>query len=143
MQQQFEQLKCSKSLRLEEGVPVLWPKQEEPGQLKVSKIINHVKDKKAYAYTSKVIAFVSEGEMYVTPFTQESLETVRNAGYKLHEFYVPFSQGDQPLGEYGEKWQDLVASIKPAVKPTRKQAVIGPNGDLQIRWTSQPAVAAV
>ena len=137
MQQQFEQLKSSRSLRLEEGMPVLWPKHD-PGVLKVSKIIENVKNKKAYAYTSRVIAFICKGEMYVTPYTNESLEIVRNAGYKLHEFYVPFSGGDQPLGEYGEKWQELMASAKLAVKVARDKAVSATSNA-----SLKPVVAAV
>ena len=93
-------------------MPVIWPKQDQPGQLKVSKIIKTVKNQKAYAFTSKVIAFVYKDQLYVTPYTKESLEIVRNAGYKLREFHVPFSNGDKPLGELGEKWQSLVASTK-------------------------------
>ena len=136
MQQQFEQLKSSRSLRLQEGMPVLWPKHE-PGELKVSKITENVKNKKAYAYSSKVIAFIYKGEMYVTPYTTESLEIVRNAGYKLHEFYVPFSGGDKPLGEFGEQWQELVDSAKAAVRSARQKAAPATTASLQ------PVVAAV
>ena len=135
MQQKLKQLKCSNSLLLEEGMPVLWPKQDQPGQLKVSKIIQAIKVKKAYAYTSKVIAIIDNGEMRVTPFTTESLEIVRNAGYKLHECHVPFSNGDLPQGEYGEKWQQLVAAAK---KRTSRTAA---TDDLQVRRVPQAAVA--
>ncbi|MDO5451847.1 MAG: hypothetical protein Q4F56_02045 [Candidatus Saccharibacteria bacterium] len=113
MQQRFKQLKCNNSLRLEDGIPVIWPKQEKPGRLKASTIIKSVKDKKAYAFNNAVIAFVSEGELYVTPYSEESLSIIRDSGYKLHIFFVPFSNGDKPLGEYGEKWQALVAKIRP------------------------------
>jgi len=116
MQQQIEQLKRNNSLRLEEGMPVLWPKQDQPGQLKVSKIIQAIKVEKAYAYTSKVISIIDHGEMYVTPFTTDSLDIVRNAGYKLHECHVPFSYGDLPQGEYGEKWRQLIAASKKRTK---------------------------
>ena len=113
MQQRLQQLKCNNSLRLEDGIPVIWPKQEKPGKLMPSKVIKSVKNKKAYAFNNAVIAFVSEGELYVTPYTEDSLGVIRDSGYKLHVFFVPFSNGDRPLGEYGEKWQTLVAKIKP------------------------------
>ena len=118
MQQRFKQLKCNNSLRLEDGIPVIWPKQEKPGKLKASTIIKFVKDKKAYAFNNAVIAFVSEGDLYVTPYTEDSLGVIRDSGYKLHIFFVPFSNGDKPLGEYGEKWQELLANAS----PIRRQA---------------------
>ena len=108
--QQLEQLKCSHSLKLEEGMPVIWPHQEQPGHLKVSKIIGTITEQKAYAFTPKVIAFTSDGALYVTPYTKERLEIVRNSGYKLREFFVPFSRGDKPQGEYEQIWLDLVAA---------------------------------
>lgn len=113
MQQQLEQLKRNKSLRLVEGMPVKWPGNREVTELKVSNILRPIKGTKAYAYTSKVIAFVYRDEIYVTPYTSESLEIVRNAGYKLYEFFVPFSRGDAPQGEYGQKWSELIAQIRP------------------------------
>lgn len=106
--QQLQQLKCN-SLKLEEGMPVKWPKLDKPGQLKPSLIISSIKNEKAYAYTSRVIAFICEGELYVTPYKEDSLQVIRNSGYKLREFHVPFSQGDAPQGEYGERWQALLA----------------------------------
>ena len=113
MQQQFKQLKCDQSLKLEEDMPVIWPKQESPGRLKVSQIIKPIKGQKVYSANSKVIAFVADGELYVTPYRKDSLEILRTVGYKTREFFVPFSNGDKPLGEYGEKWRDIVAKFKP------------------------------
>ena len=66
--QQLEQLKNEKSLCLVEDMPVIWPKQCNPTPLKVSGIIKYVKHKKVYAFTSKVIAFVSGDSLYVTPY---------------------------------------------------------------------------
>lgn len=127
--QQLQQLKRSNSLKIEEGMPVLWPKQEKPGQLKVSKIVSSVMGKKAYNYNAQVIAFVSDGDMYVTPYTKESLGIIRNAGYKLFEFHIPFSHGDLPIGEYGDLWQELLAKATPAKQATaaqRRQSAVAP-----------------
>lgn len=118
MQQQFEQLKCSKSLQLVEDMPVLWPGSREENHLKVSNILKSARKNKVYAYNHKVIAYIYRGDLFVTPYTKESLDIIRNSGFKLFEFFVPFSKGDKPLGEYGEKWQALLASIKPAVSAT-------------------------
>ncbi len=134
--QQIQQLKRSNSLKIEEGMPVLWPKQEKPGQLKVSKIISSISGKKAYSYNTKVIAFVSDGEMYVTPFTKESLGIIRNAGYKLFEFHIPFSHGDLPMGEYGDLWQELLAKAK-----APKQAAATKDPDVIRRHQSAVAPA--
>lgn len=106
--QQFEQLKCNNSLELVENMPVVWPGRREPTPLKVSNIIKPVKDKKAYAFTAKAIAFVSEGKLYVTPYSKEALDAIRNTGYQLREFHVPFSRGERPQGEYAERWNQLV-----------------------------------
>lgn len=107
-QQQLQQLKGS-SLLLEEGTPVIWPSQEEPGTLKVSKIIHGLEGQKVYAFNAKVIAYVDDGEFYVTPNTKDALSTIRNAGFNLREFFVPFSRGDRPIGDLGAKWQELLA----------------------------------
>lgn len=119
--QQFEQLK-RKSMKLEEGMPVLWPKQDKPGKLKVSFIIAGIERKKAYAFTAKVIAFICDGELYVTPNTHESLEIIRNSGYKLHEFYVPFSRGDIPQGKYSKMWQSIVNATQSAPKASKNSS---------------------
>ena len=98
-------------------MPVLWPGNRTPAPLKVSNILKNIRGKRVYAFTSKVIAFVSNGNLYVTPFTNESLEIIRDAGYKLQEFFVPFSRGDQPLDEYGERWHELIAAKRCQVAP--------------------------
>ena len=105
-QQQLQQLKGS-SLLLKEGTPVIWPKQEEPGTLKVSKITGGLK--KVYSFNSKVIAYADDDGLYVTPYSMDSLSLIRNAGFKLREFFVPFSRGDHPIGDLGAKWQELLA----------------------------------
>ena len=112
------QLKSSKSLKLEEGMPVKWPGNRNIVEFKVSNVLRPIKGTKAYAYTSKVIAFVYRDEMYVTPYTKESLQIIRDAGYKLYEFFVPFSRGDAPQGEYGQKWSELIAQIRPGALQT-------------------------
>lgn len=118
MQQQFEQLKRINSLQLEEDMLVLWPGNREPTPFKVSNIVRTAGKGKTYAFTSQVIAFVYDEQLYVTPNTKESLNIIRDAGFKLREFHVPFSRGARPIGEFGEKWQNLIAKVKPSSKAT-------------------------
>ena len=110
MQQQLEQLK-RRSLQLVEDMPVVWPGNRTPAPFKVSNILKTIGSNKAYAYNHKAIAYTYHGELFVTPYSKESLNIIRNAGFKLREFFVPFSnRGDKPSGEYAEKWQKLLAT---------------------------------
>ena len=114
--EQFEQLK-ENSLHIEEGMPVRWPKLERVGQLKPSVIIQTINNPKAYAIRGKVIAYVADGQMYVTPRTTQALQTLRSANYRNFEFHVPFASGDLPQGEYLDKWHAIIAKVASSVTP--------------------------
>ncbi len=121
MQQQFEQLKRDKSILIEDGTPVIWPKCDRPGEITPSKFIGKFGRQKVYYANSRGISYVHQGKLYLTPYTKESLDIIRDSGFKLREgLHIPFCQGDQPVGEYKEKWESLVAAAKKTPGSTKK-----------------------
>lgn len=135
--QQFQQLKQSKSIKIEKGTLCHW--NDKTVELDPNKIVASLKGKKAYANGGKVIAYVSGEELYVTPFTQESLNTLRNNGYKEFAFFVPLSpQGMYLLDdELAATWQSIVAQstiVCRSMNDRRAQLA-------QSRPFAQPAVA--
>ncbi|MBR3322195.1 PRC-barrel domain-containing protein [Candidatus Saccharibacteria bacterium] len=110
MQQKLEQLKNS-SLHITEEVEIRWANQDKVGHLNPAKIAGNLIGEKVYAISGKVVAFFSEGEMYVTPKTKKALEALRSAGYKCREFFVPFANGKNvPTGAAAERWNTITAA---------------------------------
>jgi len=64
-----------------------------------------------YCQNNNKLVFVNEkGKTFVTPFASEIAATLRKAGYKERNMYVPFSNGDIPSDEYAAlKWKQLCA----------------------------------
>lgn len=60
-----------------------------------------------YSYNNSTICFCTDGEIFVTPFTIEVESTLRDAGFAEASFYVPFSNGEHPVGELEKVWSDL------------------------------------
>lgn len=144
--QQLKQLKRDHSLKITKGMLVQWDDREV--ELDPAKIIRTLEGKRAFATGGKVIAFVSDGELFVTPYTQESLNTLRSNDYKEFAFFVPFSpQGMVPKDpELASLWQDLMHGISFASRSMQDRRAELARGqarstnDLQVRWT-QSAVA--
>ena len=59
-----------------------------------------------YAVNNSTICFVTNNEVYVTPYTREAIKTLSDAGLVKKEFFVPFSKWDYPR-DYVKKWKRL------------------------------------
>lgn len=57
----------------------------------------------AYSTNNSTICFVADGEVFVTPYTRDAMNTIERAGLIKKYFYVPFSNGDYPKHERA-KW---------------------------------------
>ena len=69
-----------------------------------------------YAVNNSTVAFVDEsGNLYVTPYTYDVIDTLCCAGYSKDNFYVPFSNWDYPKDE-AAKWRMLRKKAEQAYK---------------------------
>ncbi len=63
-----------------------------------------------YAVNNSVICFVDNG-VFVTPYTLEAMNVIREAGLVEDSFYVPFSNWDYPV-EASKKWSLLLQTAR-------------------------------
>lgn len=59
-----------------------------------------------YATNNSTVCFVSDNEVFVTPYTYLIIHALDLAGFDEESFYVPFSNGDYPKFEQ-IKWNSL------------------------------------
>ena len=59
-----------------------------------------------YAMNNSTVCFVSDGEVFVTPYTRTVMHSLCSVGFREERFYVPFSNGDYPQSEQ-VKWNSL------------------------------------
>lgn len=113
--QQLEQLKRKKSLRIPDGMAVRW-RRPNPGHLNVPQIIKGHEGE--FTQNNGVIAYVHEGELYVTPYCRETTKVLKEAGLtKTGNLFVPFSNGDTPHSSaVRKKWDNLRVSDGSATK---------------------------
>ena len=107
--QQLKQLKRKKSLHIPDGLSVRWRRQN-PGHLNVPQIIKGREGE--FTQNNGVIAYVHEGELYVTPYCREAVRALKEAGLtKTGNLFVPFSNGDVPQSPVvREKWDKLCSA---------------------------------
>jgi hypothetical protein len=59
-----------------------------------------------YASNNSTVCYVSENEVFVTPYTRKVMSALESAGFKKEHFYVLFSNGDYPKFEKNI-WNEL------------------------------------
>ena len=59
-----------------------------------------------YSIRNKTVCFISNNEIYVTPYTRSVLKTLKVYGFTEANFIVPFENGDYPKFERF-KWKNL------------------------------------
>lgn len=102
-------LKENESIRIYPGMIVVFPQLEQEGTLNASEIKS--KFNGCYAVNNSTICFVSENEMFVTPYTKRTIASLHHAGFHEEYFYVPFSNWDYPKNECA-KWESLCKAAK-------------------------------
>lgn len=85
--------------------------QEEP--LNISELVP--KFNGCYATNNSTVCFVSDDEVFVTPYTRITMRSLNSAGFCEKHFYVPFSNGDYPKSEQ-LKWNILKEKARQSYK---------------------------
>ena len=87
-------------------ITVCWPQYNEEENLDLSDMQS--KFNGAFSTNNSTICYIINNEIFVTPYTRESMKTLSEAGLAEDYFYVPFSNWDYPKYEK-EKWENLRA----------------------------------
>lgn len=66
--------------------------------------------KNCYSINNRVICYVTDKKVFVTPYTKTAVEVLETEGFHKKFFYVFFSNGDYPKNEK-EKWKNLCKAI--------------------------------
>ena len=92
------------AVRVYTGMIVVFPQFSKEENLNISKLVP--KFNGCYAMNNSTVCFVSDNEIFVTPYTRITMRSLRSAGFCEKHFYVPFSNGDYPKSEW-LKWNAL------------------------------------
>lgn len=97
------------AVRVYTGMISVWPlfSKEEP--LKLSGMIP--KFNGCYAMNNSTVCFISDNEIFVTPYTRLAIRTLHSAGFCKESFPVPFSNGEYPKSEK-TKWDSLCTKAR-------------------------------
>lgn len=85
------------SVRIYPGMVAVFPQFNQEETLNLMELASKFNGR--YATNNSTVCYVSDGEVYATPYTRSALSILRNAGFSRSEFYVPFSNGDYPKAE--------------------------------------------
>ncbi len=91
------------AVRVYTGMMVVYPFNQEEA-LNISGLTPKFNGR--YATNNSTVCFVSEDQVFVTPYTREAMNALSEAGFIEDCFFVPFSNGDYPKSEE-YKWNHL------------------------------------
>ena len=97
------------AVRIYPGITIVSRRTQEEERLDISDQIPMLNG--YFAVNNSTVCFVTSNEMYVTPYTNQVIESLMATGLKKSNFYVPFSNCDYPK-EQKEKWEALRKSAK-------------------------------
>lgn len=112
MAKTMEQIKKELSVRTYAGMMVVFPQFQKEESLNLDWA---PKFNGCYAVNNSTVALVSDGELFVTPYTADIMDALNEAGFHEEYFYVPFSNWDYPKFEK-VKWDELTARAKAVEK---------------------------
>ncbi len=92
------------AVRVYSGMIVVYPQFSREETLNVSRRMR--KFNGCYATNNSTVAFVSDNEVFVTPYTRLVISSLCSAGFHQDYFDVPFSNWDYPKDEQ-LKWNTL------------------------------------
>lgn len=92
------------AVRVYSGMIAVFPQFAQEEALNISELAP--KFNGCYATNNSTVCFVSDGEVFVTPYTRTTMRSLHNAGFYEKNFYVPFSNWDYPKYEQF-KWNSL------------------------------------
>lgn len=99
----------SKSIVVCDGTVACFPQLGKEEPLHVSDII--AEHNKCFAINNSIIAYIRNGQMHVTPYTEAAINALKNAKYRQRNFHVPFSNWDYPKDDK-ETWDTLCANAR-------------------------------
>lgn len=85
------------SIHIYSGMISVSPSEASESEINMANAIN--KFNNCYAVKRPTVCFISDGIAYATPYTDKLIRSLKAAGLKEKEFYVPFSEGDYPKNE--------------------------------------------
>ncbi len=100
---ELEELK-EQSVRIYNGMIAVYPQFGEEEALDISSLIP--KFNGCYASNNSTVCYVTENEVYVTPYTHAVRNTLCDNCFMEKSFFVPFSNWDYPKDEQ-QKWESL------------------------------------
>lgn len=92
------------AVRVYNGMIAVFPQLLQEKTLNISELIS--KFNGCYSTKNSTVCFVSDNEVFVTPYTRLVLRSLYFAGFHRECFFVPFSNGDYPKNEQ-VKWNSL------------------------------------
>lgn len=91
------------SISVTSGMEVVYPQLQQEESIDCSWA---PKFNGCYAVNSSTVAFVNNGELFITPYTRKVIRSLQSEGFREEYFYVPFSNGDYPKWKK-TKWDNL------------------------------------
>ena len=94
------------SIQIYDGMQVCWPQYGY--KVETLRVVSELTAKHPHqcASNNSVICFVDDSEVFVTPYTRETIDALAHAGFQMSGFYVPFSNWDYPVVEKST-WESL------------------------------------
>ena len=92
------------AVRVYNGMIAVFPQFSQEEALNISELAP--KFNGCYATNNSTVCFVSDNEVFVTPYTRITIRSLHSAGFREEYFYVPFSNWDYPKFEQS-KWNSL------------------------------------
>lgn len=100
----LEKIKKNGAVRVYNGMTTVFPQFSQEETLNISELAP--KFNGCYATNNSTVCFISDNEIFATPYTRVVRRALDNAGFVEKFFYVPFSNGDYPKAEQF-KWNSL------------------------------------
>lgn len=101
------------AIRVYTGMITVFPQFSQEEALNISELVP--KFNGCYATNNSTVCFISDNEIFVTPYTRSTMRTLHSAGFSEKCFYVPFSNGDYPKSELF-KWSNLREKARQSYK---------------------------
>ena len=98
-----------RAVRIYTGIISVFPQFSQEETLNVSELVP--KFNGCYSTNNSTVCFVSDNEVYVTPYTSSVMHSLTSLGFSKEYFYVPFSNGDYPKFEQS-KWNSLLENAR-------------------------------
>ncbi len=94
------------AVKVTSNMEIFWPQAN-----KTERYTPSLLKEGTYNTNNGVIAFVSNNNLYVIPYSSDSMKVLLDNAFIQEHMYVPFSNWDYPVAEKS-KWSNLLSSAK-------------------------------